>query len=69
MTRAPAKPMTASAKMQHDETAESPFYIPATAIPAYRPRTLKDGDTFLLVDHWLLPWLQPATAFVLRPAA
>jgi protoheme IX farnesyltransferase len=23
---------------------------------------------FLLVDHWLLPWLQPASAFVLRPA-
>jgi hypothetical protein len=42
--------MTASTKMQHDETAESPFYIRATAIPAYRPRTLKDGDTFLLVD-------------------
>jgi glycogen debranching enzyme len=42
--------MTASAKIEDDETAESPFYIPATAIPAYRPRTLKDGDTFLLVD-------------------
>jgi protoheme IX farnesyltransferase len=23
---------------------------------------------FLLVDHWLLPWLQPAPAFELRPA-
>jgi protoheme IX farnesyltransferase len=23
---------------------------------------------FLLVDHWLLPWLQPAPAFVLQPA-
>ncbi|HMB43135.1 MAG TPA: heme o synthase [Luteimonas sp.] len=23
---------------------------------------------FLLVDHWLLPWLQPAPAFVLRQA-
>jgi protoheme IX farnesyltransferase len=24
---------------------------------------------FLLVDHWLLPWLQPVPAFVLQPAA
>ena len=24
---------------------------------------------FLLVDHWLLPWLQPGPAFELRPAA
>jgi len=24
---------------------------------------------FLLVDHWLLPWLQPASAFVLQPSA
>jgi protoheme IX farnesyltransferase len=23
---------------------------------------------FLLVDHWLLPWLQPVPAFVLQPA-
>jgi protoheme IX farnesyltransferase len=23
---------------------------------------------FLLVDHWLLPWLQPVSAFELRPA-
>jgi protoheme IX farnesyltransferase len=23
---------------------------------------------FLLVDHWLLPWLQPAPAFVLQHA-
>jgi heme o synthase len=24
---------------------------------------------FLLIDHWLLPWLQPVPAFVLQPAA
>ena len=24
---------------------------------------------FLLIDHWLLPWLQPMPAFVLQPAA
>ena len=24
---------------------------------------------FLLLDHWLLPWLQPAPAFVLQPVA
>jgi protoheme IX farnesyltransferase len=24
---------------------------------------------FLLVDHWLLPWLEPASAFVLQPAS
>jgi protoheme IX farnesyltransferase len=23
---------------------------------------------FLLIDHWLMPWLQPAAAFVLQPA-
>jgi protoheme IX farnesyltransferase len=22
---------------------------------------------FLLIDHWLLPWLQAAPAFVLQP--
>jgi protoheme IX farnesyltransferase len=22
---------------------------------------------FLLVDHWLLPWLQPTPAFALQP--
>ena len=22
---------------------------------------------FLLLDHWLLPWLQPAPAFELQP--
>jgi glycogen debranching enzyme len=36
---------------ERDTSPESPFYIPATALPAYRPRTLKDGDTFLLLDH------------------
>jgi protoheme IX farnesyltransferase len=24
---------------------------------------------FLLVDHWLLPWLQPASAFVMQRSA
>jgi hypothetical protein len=24
---------------------------------------------FLLVDHWLLPWLQPAPAFELVPVS
>jgi glycogen debranching enzyme len=42
--------MSAQAKHAEDEPGEGPFYIPATAIPAYRPRTLKAGDTFLVLD-------------------
>ncbi len=37
-------------KLAHDAVSETPFYIPATG-PATRPRrTLKFGDTFVVVD-------------------
>src|SRR5215813_12079177 len=37
-------------KLAHDAVSEAPFYIPATG-PATRPRrTLKCGDTFVVVD-------------------
>ncbi len=35
---------------QPDEEQETPFYIPATAQAARPRRTLKHGDTFLLLD-------------------
>jgi glycogen debranching enzyme len=35
---------------KQDAIEQGTFYIPATAIPAYRPRILKDGDTFLVLD-------------------
>src|SRR6266404_482258 len=33
-----------------DDAAETPFYIPATGTPTRPRRTLKHGDTFVVVD-------------------
>jgi glycogen debranching enzyme len=36
--------------IKQDEIEEATSHFPAAAIPAYRPRVLKDGDTFLVLD-------------------
>src|SRR3984893_8860232 len=38
--------------MPDDAVPETPFYIPATGTATRRPRTLKYGDTFAVVDTY-----------------
>jgi glycogen debranching enzyme len=42
--------LTLPAKMLSDITIETPFYIPSTGTPTRPRRTLKHGDTFVVVD-------------------